>query len=186
MAVGVSVPGSRPNCLPSPRALSSVTSVCFTTRLINWNVSLRIEFGSIRSSPIVSAVQCAENTARHSCRFPIFPPHQAGRKLNKLYIIVACRAGPCVRAVLLFVWNLHCVWLCASSTRHKLVLVFACGCVRQHACIFCQVRGPHCVCLTSSVNEITTDGPANIKDLWDPVCKTLPVSSPCSGKWHLL
>lgn len=113
MAVGVSVPGSRPNCLPSPRALSSVTSVCFTTRLINWNVSLRIEFGSIRSSPIVSAAQCAENAARHSCRFPIFPPHQAGRKLNKLYIIVACRAGPCARAVLLFVWNLQCVCDCA-------------------------------------------------------------------------
>ena len=140
MAVGVSVPGSRPNCLPSPRALSSVTSVCFTTRLINWNASLRIEFGSVRRSPIVSVAQRAENTARHSCRFPISPPHQAGSKLNKLYIIVACHAGPLVRAVCFFLFAIYTVCDCVCGARStKLVLVFACDCVRRRAWIFCQV-----------------------------------------------
>lgn len=57
--------------------LISVTRVCFTSLLINWNAApTEIELGTVLDSPIVPAGQRSENTARHSCHFP--NPHFNG------------------------------------------------------------------------------------------------------------
>lgn len=62
------VPNSCQGC-----TLVSVTSICFTSLLINWNAAPEIELGTSINCSIVPAGQCSENSTRHSRHFPIFP-----------------------------------------------------------------------------------------------------------------
>lgn len=67
-------PGTVPNsCQGCTRV--SVTSICFTSLLINWNAAPEIELGTSINCSIVPAGQCSENSTRHSCHFPVLPIH---------------------------------------------------------------------------------------------------------------